>query len=348
MRLKRKKIKRSRVKFFKSKLEEERVLRAEASKKVTLYHKMSRSFWERWRWELQQRKEVMKREKVLLSGVNGVKTRQALKIHEIDPQVLANPPHLLDDQLTYIGRGSFSVVKVQVYRGFKVAVKEYLPHSLAFDVRREARVLSMLCHPYLPLLFGVITSVRPFRLIMQYHALDGKDKSITLDSVIRHPLVSITDKVMVLFCVQIMEALRYLHDDVSLLHNDLKCNNILVCDDMSSHHQAFQIIVIDFGKATSVDGGRTFSLTESDKAEHYSLYAHIPPEVIEGVSSQTTMSDIYSAGCIIKCVSNNSIRHDDVKLALNVVVMKCCSSEFCSRPKAQEVLDLLKQIKLCE
>ena len=99
---------------------------------------------------------------------------------------------------------------------------------------------------------------------MQYHALDGKDKSITLDSVIRHPLVSITDKVMVLFCVQIMEALRYLHDDVSLPHNDLKCNNILVCDDMSSHHQAFQIVVIDFGKATSVDGGRTFSLTESN------------------------------------------------------------------------------------
>ena len=39
--------------------------------------------------------------------------------------------------------------------------------------------------------------------------------------------------------------------------------------------------------------------------------------MIEGVSSQTTMSDIiYSAGCIIKCVSNSSIRHDDVKLAL--------------------------------
>ena len=161
MRLKRKKSRRSRVKFLQSKLEDERILRAEATKKVALYHKMSQSFWERWRWELQQRKEVMKREKVLMSGANGVKTCQTLRIHEIDPQSLANPSLISDDHSTYIGRGSFGVVRVQVYRGIKVAVKEYLPHSVACDVRREARVLSMFCHPYLPLLF--ITSVHPFR-----------------------------------------------------------------------------------------------------------------------------------------------------------------------------------------
>ena len=91
------------------------------------------------------------------------------------------------------------MVRVQVCRGIKVAVKDYLPHSGACDVRRVARVLSMLCHPYLPLLFGVIISVRPFRLIMQYHELNGKNKSITLDDIIRHSLDPMTDKVMVLF-----------------------------------------------------------------------------------------------------------------------------------------------------
>ena len=54
MRAKRKKTIRSRVKFFQSKLEDERVSRAEVTKKVTMYQKMSRSFWERWQWELQQ------------------------------------------------------------------------------------------------------------------------------------------------------------------------------------------------------------------------------------------------------------------------------------------------------
>ena len=69
-----------------------------------------------------------------------------------------------------------------------------------------------------------------------------------------------------------MEAIRYLHNDVSLLHNDLKCNNILVFKNIMSvgDGHAFQIVVIDFGsKATSVESGRTFSLSESDKAEHY-------------------------------------------------------------------------------
>ena len=204
MRVKRKKMRRSRVKFLQSKLEDERVLRAEVTKKVTLYHKMSRSFWERWRWELQQRKELIKRERVLLSGVDCVKTREILKIHEVDPQLLANPPLISDDSSTYIGRGSFGVVRVQVYRGIKVAVKEYLPHSVVCDVRREARVLSMLCHPFLPLLFGIVTSVRPYRLIMHYHVLNGKDKSITLDDVLRHPIDTITEKLMVIFCVQLM------------------------------------------------------------------------------------------------------------------------------------------------
>ena len=129
---------------------------------------------------------------MLLGGADGVKPREILKIHEIDPQLLANPTLILDDSATYIGRGSFGVVRVQVYRGMKVAVKEYLPHSVACDVRREPRVLSMLCHPFLPLLFGVVTSVRPFRLIMQYHALNGKDKSITLGDVLRHPVDIIT------------------------------------------------------------------------------------------------------------------------------------------------------------
>ena len=46
---------------------------------------------------------------------------------------------------------------------------------------------------------------------MQYHALNGKDKSITLDDIIRNPFDLIRDKVMVLFCVQMVEAILYLH-----------------------------------------------------------------------------------------------------------------------------------------
>lgn len=104
-------------------------------------------------------------------GISDEKTRKVIKINEIEPHLLCNPTNYSDDESTYVGRGSFGVVRVQMYRGMKVAVKEFLPHSVATDVRHEARVLSVLCHPYLPLLFGVNTSVRPFRIVMQYHAI---------------------------------------------------------------------------------------------------------------------------------------------------------------------------------
>lgn len=38
---------------------------------------------------------------------------------------------------------------------------------------------------------------------------------------------------IVMLCIQLMEAVRYLHDDVKVLHNDLKCNNVLVCDSVA-------------------------------------------------------------------------------------------------------------------
>ena len=111
---------------------------------------MSRSYWERWQWELQRRKECVARERALSQAWTGNSSRSTSdgpRIHEIDPDLLHDP----DDVSTYIGRGSFGVVRMQVYRGIEVAVKELLPRTLATDVRHEARVLASFCHPYLPL-----------------------------------------------------------------------------------------------------------------------------------------------------------------------------------------------------
>ena len=63
-RLKRKRLKRRTC--FTSLLNKERQLSAKAQKEVIKYKRMSRAFWERWHWELQQRKESMIRERNLL------------------------------------------------------------------------------------------------------------------------------------------------------------------------------------------------------------------------------------------------------------------------------------------
>ena len=60
------------------------------------------------------------------------------------------------------------MVRLQYYRGMKVAVKEFLPHSMKSDV---VTILSMLNHPNLPYMFGMCTSSLPYRIILQFHGV---------------------------------------------------------------------------------------------------------------------------------------------------------------------------------
>ena len=351
MRSSRKKRRRSRVKVLEEKLCKEKAWRTEATKKLALYQGMSKSFWERWQWELQERRESMKREKVLLSSTGGVKTCRVLKLPEIEPQLLCNPPSFADDESTYVGRGSFGLVRVQLYRGMLVAVKEFLPHSTAVDVRNEAKVLSTFCHPYLPFLFGVNTAVRPFMLVMQYHTFKGESVPTTLRDALCKQSSLLSERVTVMLCIQLMEAMRYLHDEAGILHNDLKCNNIILCNSFTdtssrSSNSSLQIIVIDFGKATTIGNGKIFTLNNQEKAEYARRFPHIPQEVREGITSQTKMSDVFSAGCIIKKMSDSSIMRENVRRALSNVAIVCCATQYLSRPSAQDVLKQLTVI--CE
>lgn len=105
----------------------------------------------------------------------------------------------------------FSIVKVQKYRGILVAVKEYLPRTLSEDVKHEARILTRLCHPYVPCLLVVCVSKKPMRLIMQFEGtVNGIPKVLTLyhllgGTINPSPVSSILDWMLV--CVQIMEAI---------------------------------------------------------------------------------------------------------------------------------------------
>ena len=72
----------------------------------------------------------------------------AVYIQEIDPTMLRNPVIDAKEREHFVGRGCFGVVKVQLFRGIQVAVKEFLPRSLKADVMHEASILVGLCHPY--------------------------------------------------------------------------------------------------------------------------------------------------------------------------------------------------------
>ena len=116
-----------------------------------------------------------------------------------------------------------------------VAVKEYLPKSVKLDVVHEASILSKVCHPYLPLLIGISTS----QCIHAFNELESKTiKMMLLNN-------SLSSEIWLSLCAQLLEALAYLHEEVNILHNDIKLNNILIAKSGGDTSQC-QAVLIDF------------------------------------------------------------------------------------------------------
>ena len=279
------------VRHLRKALEDEHKKNGSYIRKIGMYQGMSRTYWERWRWELEKRKEAMIE---LKKKYPSKKCPSVCMLQEITPSMLTE----VDSQNTsesYVGRGSFGIVKVQKYRGILVAVKEYLPRTLSNDVVYEARVLARLCHPYVPCLLGVCTAQKPMRLVMQFEGIlvDGVPKALTLDylfssSIQLVPINSIQDWILV--CVQIMEALFYLHENAEILHDDIKADNVLVT--RTPTYSDCHIVLADFGKATPLSEAKRYFLSINDQAEYTRRYLHIAPELISGESPQSIRSDI--------------------------------------------------------
>ena len=103
-------------------VESEQHRREESEKNVIHYKMMARSYWERWRWELHHWKEVMQRNK------GSTRVSRVLHLLEIDETLLLDPVN--GESEVYVDQGSFAVVKMKVFKGITVAVKELQPLTI--------------------------------------------------------------------------------------------------------------------------------------------------------------------------------------------------------------------------
>ena len=90
---------------------------------------------------------------------------------------------------------------------------------------------------------------------MQFHAIDGM-KATTFSQEVHYCRHKSTEKTWILFCVQLIEAVHYLHNDAGVLHNDITTSNILI-----THNDGYHIILIDFGKATTLSHANLYCLS---------------------------------------------------------------------------------------
>ena len=139
-----------------SKKEEKRKARSKGTKSKTeaiLYKQMAHDYWDRWKWE---RKHDMKQ----AGNPRKFSLESSPEIRQIDPMYLIHPRSSDDGKPTetYLGSGSFSIVRLQIYHGIKVVVKQFRACSFKDDVAKEAKFLTGLCHPNLPYVFGVCTT----------------------------------------------------------------------------------------------------------------------------------------------------------------------------------------------
>ena len=144
------------LKQMKQKLEVANVEIKKKGKRIETLRCMTRTFWERWRRELEKRKEALWLSRTGSYRLH-VQSTSVTKPHisEIDPDLLIRPTVNEEQEDCYLDRSSFGIVKLMMYRGMYVAVKQLHVKSRLQDLRKEAEITSLLCHPFLPYLYGI-------------------------------------------------------------------------------------------------------------------------------------------------------------------------------------------------
>ena len=336
----------SRIKGLEKDLDHAQNLLRSGENKVKHFKHVSRTYWERWRWELEKRRESANQRRSQETTKLLLPTKQH-RINHIDAELIKDT--LVDGvpQEVYLGRGSFGIVRLQTYRGIDVAVKELLPRSAMPDLMHEAQILASLCHPNLPYLFGVCTKSLPLRLVMQFHGFRSEMKSRCLWQEIEQPTIPKDDPNWIFLFAHVLEAVRYLHNEAKVLHNDITLNNVVMsrCENHGcSENLEHQLILIDFGKATSIAMAKVYRLTDSEKDEYARKYPHIAPEVISGETPQTKSSDMFSIGKILHNLLENSFFPPNHVTELYKLADQCKSIRHCKRPTAVCVLSVIQAL----
>ena len=197
-----------------------------------------------------------------------------------------------------LGAGRFG--KVYLYEnnksGEERAVKEVLmdPDKKAQErLQREVKVLACISHERIVRYFEAKTIENTLYIHMEY-LLGG-----SLDKLLRkRPLAETEVKDMF---KQILEGLAYLHspihkpysgaDPVPIVHQDLKCQNILLTKDLN-------IKLCDFGTSKFLSNATTTITTVVNRIGTEKFMA---PELFEDEVriKVTTSADIWSTGCVL-------------------------------------------------
>lgn len=234
-----------------------------------------------------------------------------------------------------IGSGRFGTCYSATFIHFKVCVKVLKdPKSISHFIH-EANIISQFAHENLPYLFGAC--LKNNSIVMTYHGY--KDQTITLHDAL-HPNSAITILVQEFasewkgILRQIIEGCNCLHNKYKIIHNDLKCDNIVLTSQNAS--VGLRVIIIDFNKACEVGKGKKYCLLNTEKEQYKKYHHHIAPDLRDGHCYQSQESDIFSLGKIIHALCSNFMPDHKSLLEMSY---KCMNYSKCNRPTIKQIFD---------
>jgi hypothetical protein len=237
-----------------------------------------------------------------------------------------------------IGEGTFGLCYRATYGSIKVAVKEIKCAELHEGITREAQILQSLRHPNLPFLLGICFEKTPFLIVCTYHSVDQEvtSEATTIYNALWENIVGSNLRPHWLAILHdLSKAISYVHKQ-DIIHNDIKTNNAVV----EKHGENYSAVLIDFGKATVADSGRVYPEFDENEREKYKRkYPYLAPELKSGGGRETSCSDVYSFGYLMKYVS-----HTVNDRELSKLYHECKNISPDDRPKMFEVEEALKKL----
>jgi serine/threonine protein kinase len=233
-----------------------------------------------------------------------------------------------------------------ILSGTRVAIK-IVPKARLSTVtaqtrlQREIQLLKRIDQPFVVKLFQVFDDSENYFLVQEYSE-NGNLRDVV------HRNCRLAEAHARRFFIQLLSALEYLHDEMRIVHRDIKCENILL-----DRHD--NVRVIDFGLSREFADRQNLSTICGSPA-------YVAPEMVRG-DTYTQRADIWSTGVVLYAMTTGTLPFNDpdIRGVLKKIIsqelvipsfvspslMSLLSKMLCKDPAGRITIDAIRQHPWC-